>query len=108
MDLYSGTYGNKYEGGIIAKARFDKSYENVQFYVEYLSKDGESLDKVEATLHETSNDFPETKSVIKDGRYRIDAGYYGSEKPDSVRFYVNNRNDGKVNENDDYVCELNL
>ena len=108
LDVYSGAYGYKYEGYIIAKARFDKSYENVQFYVEYLSEDGESLSKEKATLHETYNDFPETKSVEEDGRYRVEAPYYGSEMPDKVRFYVNSRNDDKVNENEDYVCELTL
>ena len=109
MDVYSGTYGTKFDGGIVAKARFDKSYNNVQLYVEYLSKDGRSLDKTKATLKNTSaTNWPETRSVTKDESYRVEAEYYGSEKPYSVRFYVNNRNDDKVDVNNNYVCELNL
>ncbi len=109
MDIYMDNFGYKYEGGAGANATFDKSYENVQFYAEFLSKDGRSLQKSKATLYDVSNNYRETKSVVENGHYRIEtADYYSSEKPDSIKYYVNNRNDGKVDKNKDYVCEFKL
>ena len=109
MDVYNNDFGTKYKGGAGADATFDRSYENVQFYVEYLSKEGKSLQKSKANLYDVSKNYAKTKSVVKNGHYRIEnADYYGSEKPDSIKYYVNNRNDGNVDENKDYVCELKL
>ncbi len=109
MDVYNNDFGTKYNGGAGADATFDKSYENVQFYVEYLSKDGKSLQKSKANLYDASKNYAKTKNVVENGHYRIEnADYYGSEKPDRIKYYVNNRNDGNVDENRDYVCEFKL